>query len=159
MNNFPSISWRKQVTFDGIMSNLYETNTLSWIFIVLLPQWNNSQQVDMSLHFGHIIRIMSQPVSSYSWMLLRSRRYQFYSSWSDPIEARTHDLPNSRHESQALYHRGSSHNIIPLAAMYPITLIRISIRANKNLPPRYNWNIVESGIKHHNPNPIYLLSC
>ena len=21
-------------------------------------------------------------------------------------------------------------------------------------PPRYNWNIVESGVKHHNPNPI-----
>jgi hypothetical protein len=20
-------------------------------------------------------------------------------------------------------------------------------------PPRYNWNIVESGVKHHNPNP------
>jgi hypothetical protein len=23
---------------------------------------------------------------------------------------------------------------------------------NKNWPPRYNWNIVESGVKHHNPN-------
>jgi hypothetical protein len=22
-----------------------------------------------------------------------------------------------------------------------------------NWPPWYNWNIVESGIKHHNPNP------
>ena len=22
-----------------------------------------------------------------------------------------------------------------------------------NLPPRYNWNIVESGVKHHKPNP------
>ena len=21
-------------------------------------------------------------------------------------------------------------------------------------PPRYNWNIVENGIKHHNPNPL-----
>jgi hypothetical protein len=21
-----------------------------------------------------------------------------------------------------------------------------------NWPPRYNWNIVESGVKHHNPN-------
>jgi hypothetical protein len=20
--------------------------------------------------------------------------------------------------------------------------------------PRYNWNIVESGVKHHNPNPL-----
>ena len=28
-----------------------------------------------------------------------------------------------------------------------------------NWPPRYNWNIVESGIKHHNPNPnsIFIL--
>jgi hypothetical protein len=23
---------------------------------------------------------------------------------------------------------------------------------NKNLPPRYNWNIVESGVKHHQTN-------
>jgi hypothetical protein len=27
---------------------------------------------------------------------------------------------------------------------------------NKNWPPRYTctWNIVESGVKHYNPNPI-----
>jgi hypothetical protein len=24
-----------------------------------------------------------------------------------------------------------------------------------NWRPRYNWNVVESGVKHHNPNPIY----
>ena len=24
---------------------------------------------------------------------------------------------------------------------------------HQNWPPRYNWNIVESGVKHHNPNP------
>jgi hypothetical protein len=29
-------------------SALYQTNTLSWIFIVLAP-WNNSLQIDMSL--------------------------------------------------------------------------------------------------------------
>jgi hypothetical protein len=23
----------------------------------------------------------------------------------------------------------------------------------QNWPPRYNWHIVESGVKHHNPNP------
>jgi len=23
----------------------------------------------------------------------------------------------------------------------------------KNWPPRYNWNIVESGVKYHNSNP------
>ena len=22
--------------------------------------------------------------------------------------------------------------------------------------PRYNWNIVESGVKHHNPTQLYL---
>ena len=26
-----------------------------------------------------------------------------------------------------------------------------------NGPPQYNWNIVESGVKHHNPNPIMFL--
>jgi hypothetical protein len=25
----------------------------------------------------------------------------------------------------------------------------------KNWPPRYNWNIVESGVKQHNPYPYY----
>jgi hypothetical protein len=25
---------------------------------------------------------------------------------------------------------------------------------NENWLPRYNWNIVESDIKHHNPNPL-----
>jgi hypothetical protein len=25
------------------------------------------------------------------------------------------------------------------------------------LPPRYNWNIVESGVKHHDPNPDILI--
>jgi hypothetical protein len=24
----------------------------------------------------------------------------------------------------------------------------------QNWPPRYDWNIVESGVKHHNPNPL-----
>jgi hypothetical protein len=23
-------------------------------------------------------------------------------------------------------------------------------------PPQYNWNIVKSGVKHHNPNPLLL---
>jgi len=32
-----------------MMSKLYKTNTLSWIFIVL-AHWNNSPWVDMSLH-------------------------------------------------------------------------------------------------------------
>jgi hypothetical protein len=25
-----------------------------------------------------------------------------------------------------------------------------------NLPPRYNWNIVDSGGKHYNPKPLYI---
>ena len=26
---------------------------------------------------------------------------------------------------------------------------------NKTYQPRYNWNFVESGVKHHNPNYLY----
>ena len=32
----------------------------------------------------------------------------------------------------------------------------VSILHQKNWPSRYNWNIVESDVKHHNPNPIIL---
>ena len=28
---------------------------------------------------------------------------------------------------------------------------------NKKLPPQYNWNIVESGVKHHKPKPNHFL--
>jgi len=33
-----------------MMSALFQTNTLSWIFIVL-AHWNNSPEVDISLHW------------------------------------------------------------------------------------------------------------
>ena len=42
-------------------STLYQTNTLSWIFIVL-AHWNNSPRIDMLPQFRYIISILSQPV-------------------------------------------------------------------------------------------------
>jgi len=53
----------------------HDTNTLSWIFIVL-AHWNNSPRVDMSLHSDTLF---------WFW-------YQFYSLWFDPTGAQTHDL-------------------------------------------------------------------
>jgi hypothetical protein len=44
-----------------MMYALFLTNTLSWIFIVQ-THWNNSPQVEMSFHSGHIILIPNQPV-------------------------------------------------------------------------------------------------
>jgi hypothetical protein len=35
---------------------------------------------------------------------------------------------------------------------YSIKSLRIDMVFQ--IPPRYNWNIVESGIKHHNTNPV-----
>ena len=29
----------------------------------------------------------------------------------------------------------------------------------QNWPPRYNWNIVEKGVKHQNPNPLIICNC
>ena len=50
MSNFSVISWREQVTFIEmmIMSTLYKTNMLNWMFTVL-AHWNNSPWIDMSL--------------------------------------------------------------------------------------------------------------
>jgi hypothetical protein len=34
----------------------------------------------------------------------------------------------------------------------------VSSTITNDSPPRYNWNIVESGVKHHNPKPQYFFS-
>ena len=41
--------WREQVNFNEMMSTLFYTNTISWIFTVL-ARWNNSSRIDMSPH-------------------------------------------------------------------------------------------------------------
>ena len=58
--NSSAMAWYEQVKFDEMitMFALYKTNTLSWIIIVL-AHWNNSPRLDMSLHLGHIIMILS----------------------------------------------------------------------------------------------------
>ena len=33
-----------------------------------------------------------------------------------------------------------------------ICILSYIFSTNKNWPPRYNWNIVESGVKHYKPN-------
>jgi hypothetical protein len=61
MSNFPAISWREQVTFNEmVMSALYYTKTLKWIFIAL-ALWNNSQWVDMSLHSDTLFSFRANP--------------------------------------------------------------------------------------------------
>jgi len=51
LSNLSTISWWEQVIFNEMimMSALFWTSTLSWIFIVL-AHWDNSPRVDMSLH-------------------------------------------------------------------------------------------------------------
>ena len=52
MSNISAISWREQATFDEMIISTFNYNsvlTSSWIFIVL-AHWNNTLQVDMSLH-------------------------------------------------------------------------------------------------------------
>jgi hypothetical protein len=41
-----------------MMSAVYKTNMLSWIFIVL-THWNNSQRVDMSLPLDTLSRFLA----------------------------------------------------------------------------------------------------
>ena len=49
MQIFSAISWREQVDEMVMMSSLYLTNKLRWIFIVL-AYWSNCQRIDMSFH-------------------------------------------------------------------------------------------------------------
>jgi hypothetical protein len=36
---------------------------------------------------------------------------------------------------------------------FPLWMVQQICYISYNFLPRYNWNIVESGIKHHNPKP------
>ena len=84
-------------------SALYQTNTLSWIFIVLV-HCNNSPQINMS----HYSDTLSGGNQSFSFMLRiqrRSNKYQCCSLWLDPIGARTHDIPHQRRACYPLHHR------------------------------------------------------
>ena len=77
-------------------SPLYQTNTLSRIFI-MLAHWNNTPHVDMSPHSDTLS--CSEPTSLCFFSLMlpaqrRSSKYQFDSIWFDPVGARSHDLPH-----------------------------------------------------------------
>ena len=64
ISNFQAISWREQVTFDEMImiSALYQTYTLSWIFIVL-PTSLKQQSVGRHVtSLRYIILILSNPV-------------------------------------------------------------------------------------------------
>ena len=88
MNNFPSISWRELVVFDEMtmMSTLYYTHRLSLIFVVL-AEWNNSGEVEMSSYSD--ILSCTEPINLWSYSLIlcayiavkRHILYQFYSLW------------------------------------------------------------------------------
>ena len=72
------------------------TNTLTWIFIVLI-HWNNSLMIDMSPHSDTLPRFRAN--QSLLFLLNAAclgekqqiQMYQFYSLWFYPIGARTHD--------------------------------------------------------------------
>ena len=87
-------------------SALFQTNTLSCIFIVL-AHWNNTPRIDMS---PHLDTIAFEPTSRCSFFLMlrvywRSNKYQFHSLLFYPIGARTHDPPNSKQAHYPLHYR------------------------------------------------------
>jgi hypothetical protein len=60
----------KTLIFNDLMmrSVLYKTNTLSWI-LIMLAHWNNSPQVDMSLHSDPLFWFRANQSCSFLLML------------------------------------------------------------------------------------------
>ena len=108
MSKFSALSCWEQVTYDKIMmmmSALYSTSKLSWIFIWLAHS-------KLTVH-GTCRSPLTHPDSeltnlcSYSLMLCswqKSNKYQFYSLCFDLIRARTHNLPHLRQARLPLHH-------------------------------------------------------
>ena len=78
LNNFSAVSWREQVNEMMMRSALSQTNTLSWIFIVLAHR-NNSPQIDMSPHSDALAWFRDNQYLLFLLSLARSNKYQFYS--------------------------------------------------------------------------------
>jgi hypothetical protein len=72
-----------------MMSILYTTNTLSWIFIVL-ARLNNSQWVDLSLHTAYYSD--SEPTSFSSHSLILTNAHL----WLELTRTLTYNLPHYR---------------------------------------------------------------
>jgi hypothetical protein len=109
------------------------------MFVSSLGQWRKRRKPDPGVPGEN-----HRPVASY-WQTLS---HNAVSGTPRMSETRTHNISGDRHwfndcigSYQSNYHT--------------ITATIISIR---NWPPRYNWTIVESGVKHHNHNPLKLLS-
>ena len=87
MSHLSAISGREQVTFDEMMmiSALYQTNMLSWIFIVL-SHWSNIPRQDMSLHLDTLFWLrgnQSLLLLLNAACLVENNKYQFDSFWFD----------------------------------------------------------------------------
>jgi hypothetical protein len=113
---FPYHGENKWIFNEMMMSSaLYKTNTLSWLFIGL-AHWNNSLRVDMSLHFGHIILIPSQPVCSFSL----SWREQVNFQWDDDEFRFVQDQHAELdfHSASSLKQQSAGRHVAPLWTHY-----------------------------------------
>ena len=104
--NFSFITWRQQFFFDDMMMMfvLYQTNTLSWIWIAVAHCKNRncpSEDYTCSLtpSLGQFILIQREPVflltSSMQHAWRRSCKYEFQSRLLYPNCAGSHVLPLS----------------------------------------------------------------
>ena len=81
-------------------------------FLIVQAHWNDSPQVDMSLHSDTLSWFHANQVFfSYSIMLFAPRncKYQFRNLWFDPARVCTHSLPNSGRKCYLLHHWCSPH--------------------------------------------------
>ena len=83
-------------------------------------------------------------------------------SWQSVLLVEELGVPGENHRPVASHWQTLSHNVVSLW-LFQYTIfgsINITfymliwfINEKDKIPPRYSWNIVESGIKHHKPKP------
>jgi len=84
--------------FDEIMSVLYYTNMLNWIFIMLV-HWTNSLRVDMSFHLYTLSRFEPTTLTVFTPL-----RYSFCLPWSwlEPTIYHTQDKHANHYITEAI---------------------------------------------------------
>ena len=141
----------------------------SWIFISL-SHWNNSPLVDMLLHSvtlswfwnnNPLVDMLLHSVTL-SWLwnnkslfllydavyLVVNSKYQFYTNGvsSDHAQGEVHLVPH--------YVIKFASDLRQVSGLSPVLRFTPPI---KLIAPRYIWNSIDSGVKHHNLHPNYII--
>ena len=137
-----TLSWFRNN--NPLVDMLLHSVTLSWF-------WNNNPLVDMLLHSVTLSWLWNNKSLFLLYdavYLVVNSKYQFYTNGvsSDHAQGEVHLVPH--------YVIKFASDLRQVSGLSPVLRFTPPI---KLIAPRYIWNSIDSGVKHHNLHPNYII--